>query len=101
LAAIQKALAIKPGANNAHLVAGELYEMTGRYSEAEQEYRAAASIPDSGNEMALAGVYHRRGRTADEIDALEHSIDLAWGFRPVMSRCWLMRRCAPGIRKGR
>jgi hypothetical protein len=38
--------------------------LTGHWSEAEEEYRAAAAIlPDTGNEMALAGIYRRQGRT--------------------------------------
>jgi hypothetical protein len=52
-------------------VAGELYEITRHRSEADREYRSAAAIlPDSGNWMALAGIYHHQGGTADEIDPL-------------------------------
>jgi len=85
LVAIRKALEITPGSAFAHVVAGELYQATRHQSEAEQEYRSANALrPDSGNWLGLAGVYLRQGRTADEIDAPHHSIDLAWGIGPIL-----------------
>lgn len=84
LAAIGKVTEIAPNSTFGHVVAGELYDATGRWAEAEREYRqAAATMPDTANEMALASIARRYGRTADEIDALHRSIDLAWGFRPI------------------
>jgi hypothetical protein len=51
----------------AHLVDGELLEVTGPLDEAELEYRRAAAIfPDPSSMMALAGVARRRGHTDDE-----------------------------------
>lgn len=57
---------------------------------AERDYSASTAIePDAGNQAALAGIYHRQGRTADEIAALRRAIDLAWGFDPRPLRKWL------------
>jgi Tfp pilus assembly protein PilF len=71
LTAIQKAIGIKPGSATSCLVAGELYELTGHQSDAEREYRsAAAMLPDSGDWMALAGIYYHQGRTEDVINAV-------------------------------
>jgi hypothetical protein len=73
-----------------HLLAGEEAERAGDLANAEREYSTAAVIkPDAGNQAALAGIYHRQGRVADEIAALRRAIDLAWGFDPRLLKKWL------------
>jgi tetratricopeptide (TPR) repeat protein len=83
LMAIRKALVIAPGSAFAHVVAGELYDVTGNGDEAEREFRRSAEIqPDAGSETALAVIYQRQGLTDAAIAALHRAIDLA-GFRPI------------------
>jgi tetratricopeptide (TPR) repeat protein len=90
LAAIRHTLALAPRFSGGHLEAGALLELTDDPSAAEAEYRAAAAItPDTGNQMGLAGIYRRQGRTDDEIAALRRAVDLAWGFLPIPQLDWL------------
>ena len=98
------ALAISPGAYEAHHNLGQLLRKKGLWDEAIKHYQVAIALNPKGLSpwLNLATAFMHQGRTEEAVAAYDHALDIAPDSTEALNNlAWLFAaNCRPDIRNG-